>query len=149
MSSEEKNAFGAVVAFGFTIWFFGLPIWAKTADGSYLTVDGLQDWGRDVLWLMGGGIVVTIVVMILLHVILSILSGDLEPQMMTDERDHAISRRGTLVSLTGASAGFIVCVIALAMGQSAIFALNAILIGMTGGALLSELTRIALYRFGV
>ena len=149
MSSEEKNAFGALVAFGFTIWFYGLPIWTKTATGAYGVEDGLQMWGRDVLWLMGGGIVITIVVMIVLHILLSILSGEHEPEMIKDERDHAISRRGSLVSLFGASAAFIAAVVSLAFGQSAIFALNCLLVGMTGGAMLSELVRIAHYRFGI
>ncbi len=148
MSSEERNAVGAIISFMVTIWIFGRPIWAKTTSGAYAAADGLQDWGRDVLWLMGGGIVITIVAMILFHIILSIVTGDTNPQMITDERDRAISRIGSIVSLVGASGGFISAVIALALGMEAVFAFNCVLVGMTGGAIASEVLRVALYRLG-
>ena len=149
MSSEERNAFGAIIASLITLYFFGAPIWQSTQSGGYEAADGLSLWARDVLWLMGGGIVITIIVMIAFHIVLAIVTGNENPEMVTDERDHMITRRGTLATLIVCSGAFIIAVIGLATGWSAVAGFNTILAGMFAGAFASELVRIVSYRLGL
>ncbi len=149
MASEERNAIGAFIASIITFIYFGTPIWRKTQAGAYSGDEGLVSWAHDVLWLMGGGIVIGIVVMIAFHILLSIITNNPSPEMITDERDRMIGRRGTLITLVIASAGFIAAIVMLAVGWGAIAALNTILVGMALGSTISEIQKMVYYRFGI
>uniref|UniRef100_UPI004047BAFB hypothetical protein n=1 Tax=Yoonia sp. TaxID=2212373 RepID=UPI004047BAFB len=148
MNHEERNAWGAVIASTITFLYFGGRIWGATVAGIYATDDGLRLWAWDVLWLMGGGIVITIVVMIAFQILYAIATNTPNPSFITDERDTMISRRGVQVTLVVASTGFILAVIMLARGWGAVGALNTILVGMAAGAVAGDLYKIAVYRFG-
>ncbi len=149
MPHEERNAWGALIASAITFIYFGGQIWAATVAGGYAIADGLRLWAWDVLYLMGGGIVITIIVMIAFNILYAIVTNTPNPSFITDERDTMISRRGVQVTLVIASAGFIAAVIMLARGWGAVGALNAILIGMAAGAVAGDLYKVAVYRFGL
>lgn len=149
MSSEERSAYVAIFSSVVTMIYFGVPIWNNTASGAYSVASGLAIWGTDVLWLMGGGIVITIVVAIVTHLLFVIANKGDSTESLMDERDRMIGRRGLLVTLMCVCAGFILSVIGFAMGWSAIAGLNLILIGMIFGSFASEVVRIAHYRLGL
>ncbi|MDG1377205.1 MAG: DUF2178 domain-containing protein [Yoonia sp.] len=149
MSYEECNAWSALISGLITFAIFGSPIWAGTVGGTYETVDGLTLWAKDVLWLIGGGIGIGIAVVIGFQIVYALATRTEKPQFLTDERDIMISRRGSVVTLVIASAGFILGVVLMALGWTALAGLNAILGGMAAGAVISEAYRIAVYRFGL
>lgn len=149
MSFEERGAWSAILS-GFIVFFwFGRPIWHGTTDGTYSAADGLSLWAWDVIWLIGGGVVVAIVVLVVGQVLYAIVTGTEKPQFLSDERDFAINTRGAVVTLVVISGGFLVSVVLLASGWSALAALNTILLGMSLGAIASEIYRIAVYRLGL
>lgn len=147
MSYEEYNAWSALISGLITFAIFGSPIWAGTVGGTYETVDGLTLWAKDVLWLIGGGIGIAVVIGF--QIVYALATRTEKPQFLTDERDIMISRRGSVVTLVIASAGFILGVVLMALGWTALAGLNAILGGMAAGAVISEAYRIAVYRFGL
>ena len=149
MEHEERNAWAAIIAGLITFIYFGSTIWTGTASGGYGGVDGLSLWAWDVVWLIGGGIVVTIVVMIAFQILYAIVTNTRKPSFITDERDVTISRRGAQITLAVCSGGFILAVILLAMGWSAVAGLNCVLVGMAIGAFASDFYRIAVYRLGL
>lgn len=149
MSFEERGAWSAILSGVIVFFLFGRPIWQGTVDGTYGATDGLTLWAWDVIWLIGGGVVVAIVVLIGLQILYAIVTGTGKPQFLSDERDFAINTRGAVVTLVVISGGFLISVTLLAMGWSALAALNTILIGMSIGAIASEVYRIAVYRLGL
>lgn len=149
MAHEERNAWAALIASIITFAYFGSRLWRGTIGGAYDGSDGLSVWAWDVIWLMIGGIVVTIVVVIAFNILYAIVTLTPNPQFVTDERDTMISRRGSQVTLAISSAGFILAVVLLATHWTAIAALNTMLIGMALGATASEIYRVAVYRLGL
>lgn len=149
MSFEERNAWSGLISGLITFAIFGSRIWAGTVGGTYGTAEGLTHWAWDVLWLIGGGIAICIAVLIGFQIAFAIVTRTEKPQFLTDERDVMISRRGAVITLAVSSAGFILGVILIALGWSAIAGLNAILGGMAAGAITSEAYRIAVYRLGL
>lgn len=149
MPYEERNAWSALIAGVITFFVFGTRIWSGTVDGAYGGDDGLSVWAWDVIWLIGGGIGLTIVVVIAFQILYAILTLTPNPQFITDERDTMISRHGSLITLIVSSGGFMVSVVMLAMGWSPLAALNTILGSMALAGMASEIYRVAVYRFGL
>ena len=149
MTSEERNAIGAIIAGIITFLIFGTRIWRTTASGGYDGDVGLSAWGWDVILLIFGGIGITITTVIVLHVVIAIVTNTPNPEMVADERDRMIAKRGTLATLVVVSTGFMAAVLMLATGWSAVAALNTILLGMALGSFASEFVKIAAYRFGI
>ena len=128
---------------------WGRPIWNGTVTGAYEGVDGLSLWAWDVIWLIGGGVILTVAVMILFNIAYAIATSQPKLQFISDERDSRINNRGAVVSLVVISIGFLIAVGLLAMGWSGLAGLNTILIGMAAAGFVSELYRIAAYRLGL
>lgn len=149
MTYEERNAWSAIIAGTLAYIVFGRPIWKRTIDGTYDAMPDFSMWAWDVIWLIGGGVVFSIIVVILFQIAYAIVTRTEKPQFLTDERDHMISRQGTLITLIVSSFGFMLAVVFLAMGWSALMALNTILASMAVAGFASELYRVAVYRFGL
>ena len=149
MAHEERNAWAALIASIFVFVYFGGHIWSTTAGGGYAGTAGLSLWAWDVIWFILGGIAAVIVSVIAFNVLYAIITRSPNPGFLTDERDMAITRTGTLITLGITSAGFIGAVILLAMGWGAIAGFNTILIGMALGAFASDIYRVAVYRLGL
>lgn len=148
MSFEERGAWSAILSGIVAFLWWGRRIWNGTATGKYDGADGLSLWAWDVIWLIGGGVVLAIAILILFNVAYAIVTRQPRLQFITDERDKTIGNRGALVSLVCISSGFLVAVGLLAWGWSGLAALNTVLIGMAVAGIASEVWRIAAYRWG-
>lgn len=149
MSFEERGAWSAILSGVVAFFWWGRPIWNGTVTGAYGGVDGLSRWAWDVIWLIGGGVIVAIVIMILFNIAYAIATNQPKLQFISDERDKRINNRGSVVSLIVISGGFLIAVGMLAMGWSALAALNTILIGAAIAGFGSEVCRIAAYHLGM
>ncbi|MCO4842887.1 MAG: DUF2178 domain-containing protein [Yoonia sp.] len=149
MSFEERGAWSAILSGLITFYWFGRPIWHGTTSGTYNTPDGLSLWAWDVIWLIGGGGVLAMGIMILFNILYAIATNQSKPQFISDERDTMINKRGAVITLVIVSGGFIIAVGMLATGWTALAALNTILIGMGLGGVGSEIYRVAIYRLGL
>ena len=149
MSFEERGAWSAILSGVVALFWWGRPIWSGTVTGAYDGVDGLSLWAWDVISLIGGGVVLAFVIMILFNIAYAIATNQPKLQIISDERDARINNRGAVVSLVVISSGFLIAVGLLAMGWSALVALNTILIGMAIAGFGSEVCRVAVYRLGL
>ncbi len=80
---------------------------------------GLVLVGKSVLWLIAASIAMTIIVAILFNILFAIATNDRNPSFTTDERDKLIDLKGLNVMLYVTGAGFILAMIALALGWQA------------------------------
>lgn len=149
MSFEERGAWSAILSGVVAFLLWGRPIWNGTMTGVYEGKDGLSLWAVDVIWLIGGGVILALTIMILFNIAYAIATGQPKLQFVSDERDTRINNRSALVSLVVISVGFLIAVALLAMGWSGLAGLNTILIGMAVAGFGSELFRIAAYRLGL
>lgn len=149
MSFEERGAWSAILSGVAVFFLWGRPIWNGTVTGAYDGADGLSLWAWDVIWLITGGVILTIAMLTLFNIAYAIAARQPKLQFLSDERDARISNRGAVVSLVAVSCGFLIAVGLLAAGWSALAALNAILIGMAVAGIGSEVCRIAFYRLGL
>lgn len=149
MSFEERGAWSAILSSVVAFFWWGRPIWNGTVTGAYDGVDGLSLWAWDVIWLIGGGVILAFVIMILFNIAYAIATNEPKLQFISDERDTRINNRGAVVSLVVISCGFPIAVGLLAMGWSVLAALNTILIGMAIAGFGSQVCRVAVYRLGL
>ena len=149
MSFEERGAWSAILSGVAAFFLWGRPIWNGTVTGAYEGVDGLSLWAVDVIWLIGGGVILAFTVLILFNIAYAIATSQPKLRFISDERDTRINNRGAVVSLVVISIGFLIAVGLLAMGWSGLAGLNTILIGMAVAGFGSELFRIAAYRLGL
>jgi len=149
VSFEERGAWSAILSGVVAFFLWGRPIWTGTVTGAYDGADGLSLWAWDVIWLIGGGVVVAVAILILFNIAYAIVTRQPRLQFITDERDARINKRGAVVSLVATSGGFLIAVGLLAMGWGALAALNAILLGMAVAGIGSEVCRVVVYRMGL
>ncbi|MCB1406020.1 MAG: DUF2178 domain-containing protein [Rhodobacteraceae bacterium] len=149
MSFEERGAWSALMSGVVAFFLWGLPIWNGTVTGAYDGIDGLSLWAWDVIWLIGGGVVLAIVVLILFNIAYVVLTNQTKLHVITDERDKTINSRSAVVSLVAISCGFLAAVGLLATGWGALAAMNTMLIGMAVAGFGSEVCRVAVYRMGL
>ena len=148
MSFEERGAWSGMVSGVLAFFIWGRPIWTGTVTGAFDGPDGLARWAIQVIWLIGGGVLLAIAVLVLFNIGYAILTRQPKPQFIIDERDTRISHRGALVSLIVVNCAILIAIILLALGLSALAALNTILVGMAVAAVASEMLRIVVYRLG-
>ena len=149
MTFEERNAWSAIIAGIMAYFIFGRTIWNRTIDGTYAAEPDFALWAWDVIWLIGGGVALSIATVIVFQIVYAIVNGTEKPLFITDERDNMFSRQGSLISLIISGGGFILAIIFMANGASALIGLNTILAALAIGGFASELYRVAVYRFGL
>lgn len=114
-------------------------------QGLFLGPEAMQAWARSVLGLVAWSIGIAIAVTIGFHVLHGIVTGE-KADDRRDERDHLIERR----ALTGAwyllSFGILGVIVDLALGASAVRAMNLILGLCLGSELLKDAVKLWLYR---
>ena len=136
-------------------------------------MDNLKGWAITILVLSGIGIVAEIVVQILFNIGFSIgiaikeevkagglnaagnkaddekIKRIIDSNMIEDEMEKMISLKSARIGYTGMGVGFLVAVLALALGKSAITALHIQLAFIMIGMLVEGITSIYLYERGV
>jgi hypothetical protein len=147
MSSGERDAVTGLVT---TVIVIGLFLWLlgqQQARGLFVGPDALQVWARSVLLLVCGSIGIAILVAIVFHIGYRMLTGD-TPTDQRDERDREIDRRALTWAWYLLSVGLLGVVVHLALGGSALAAMNLILALSAGAEVLRDATRLWFYRRG-
>ena len=101
--------------------------------------DNLQSWAIVMLSFIGGAILIQIIIQIFFHIAFSIgiaikeqdddcekINRSLSSVMMEDEMDKLISLKASKVGYLCGGIGFMITLVALALGSSAIIALHAV-----------------------
>lgn len=147
MSKDEREAYAALFSSMLMATLFYLWISGGMTAGTFDGPPGVQAWARQVLKLIGLGILTTI----LAHIAVAILHAAITQEAnedLSDERDRAIKARGMQVTLVVISIGFLSMIGLLAWGKPVLVGLNLLLVGCVLGEFLGSLARIYLYRRG-
>ena len=145
MSYAEREALAGLIT---SLIVIGLLLWQLTVQqsaGAFDGPDALQLWARSVLVLIGWSIGIAILVAIASAILHSLVTGE-KSDDRRDERDRDIDRRALIWAWYLLSFGLLGVIIALAFGDTALSAMNAVL----GLCVLSEAFRdaakLVLYR---
>ncbi len=148
MAFEERNTWTYLVISLIVMLIFGTRIYDATVMGLFDGPDGLQTWARRVLTYIPIAIVMVIAGVILANIIYGIFTGGDDLTMKEDERDRHIGLRGMRVTGAVFSTGWIIAVILLAIGYSALQALNLMLIAAWFSDVAGNLVKLFFYRRG-
>jgi predicted membrane protein len=113
--------------------------------GLFATPEALQVWARSVLILVAWSIGIAIVVAIGFHVGHTVLTGE-KPDERRDERDHLIDRRALTFAWYLLSFGILGVIITLALGATALLAMNLILGLCALSEIFKDAVKLWLYR---
>lgn len=147
MSSGEREALASLLTTLIAIFLFVSRLRMQAEAGAFDGPDALQVWARSFLLLAAIGLVIAIFVAILFNIAYSIVTGE-KAEEKKDERDHLIERRGLTVAWYLLSIGIMGVIINLALGSSALMAMNLIMACCAVAEISRDLVKLYLYRHG-
>jgi len=148
MSHEERNVLTELLTNLIIIALFVVVLLRGTLAGDFDGPQGPQVWAVVVLKLIGASITIGIVLAVLSAIIWHIVTGE-RSTLTRDERDRAIAGTGWRWAMIGSAIGFVGGIIALALGQGVIFALNLMLAGCALGDTFGNMAKFRAYRLGL
>jgi len=121
--------------------------------GQFNGPDAMSLLGKSVLILMGCAIVLTIALVVLSTIIFTIRQKakngeNKQPKFELDERDQMIELRVTRITEVITGLGYVVSMIALAMGQTPFVTINMIVASFMLGAISGQVIKLFIYRRG-
>lgn len=128
--------------------FFSWRLWLLHQDGALDGPEGLAVWAKNALWIIPASVVATILLSIVFNVLFAVVTREEKPSFVVDERDEAFRIKALMATIVVASAGFILALVALAVGREALVAFNIILAAFALGDLSGSLVKLYLYRRG-
>ncbi|MCF6273650.1 MAG: hypothetical protein L3J37_10770 [Rhodobacteraceae bacterium] len=148
MNFEVKNIYASLAStvLVFSVYFYMIN--GMYGDGRFDGPEGLMRLGQMILWLIGGGIVVNIAMMILFNIIFAIGDKDSNPSTLFDERDKLIELRAVRISYHFQGIGYVGAMVMMALGSSAFMVFNLMLAVFALSGVLEAVLRLALYRRG-
>ncbi len=148
MAFEERNTWVYLLVSLAVMLIFGTRIYDATVMGAFDGPEGLQTWARRVLTYIPMAIVMVIVTVILANIVYGIFTGGDDLTMKEDERDRHIGLRGMRVTQAVFSTGWIIAVVLLALGYSALQTLNLMLLAAWFSDVAGNLVKLFFYRRG-
>ncbi len=165
MSYQERRTIvslisGALVVTAYCIYAFG------RAQSGAVDAGDLKFWSGAMLTFVGIGIVVSIVIQIVFHILMSIgiavkktiraekvddkeIEKSINAEMIEDEMDKLIELKAMRVGFVVAGIGFVTGLLFLLLGYSAAVMLNILFLSFSGGALFEGAAQLYFYRRGV
>lgn len=165
MSYQEKRTIvnilsGALLLAAYCIYAFG-----RYQAGAVEAGD-LKFWAGTILIFIAIGIVATIIIQIVFHILMSIgitvqkkihneqvsdreIEKSINFDMIEDEMDKLIELKSMRIGYGFAGVGFIAGMVALVLGYSTAVMLNILFLSFSGGSLLEGFTQLYFYRRGI
>jgi hypothetical protein len=165
MSYQEKKTIVSIITGLFILGAYFIYTYTKFQSGVVIEGD-LKFWATAMLLFIGIGVVATIIIQIIFHILLSIaiamqakLKGEncddkeiektIELEMVSDEMDKLIELKSNMVGFGVAGAGFVLALIALVLNYSPVVMLNVMFASFYFGSLLEGITQLYFYRKGI
>ncbi len=165
MSYQEKRVVVSIISGLLVLGSYCAYVYGKVQAGAAVT-DDMKFWAVTMLMFIGIGIVATIVIQIVFHILLSmavavreqIKNGEcddkevektINAQMVTDEMDKLIELKSMRISFAIAGIGFVAALVALVFNYSPAVMMNIIFVSFSAGSLLEGFTQLYFYRRGV
>ncbi len=165
MSYQEKKTIVSTITGALVLAAYCIQTVGKVRS-DVIEMTDLKAWATQMLIFVGIGIVASIVIQIIFHILISVslavkktaqngkcdndqISKSIEVEMVEDEMDKLIQLKSMRISFTVAGFGFITALIWLVINQSAALMLNILFISFNLGSILEGITQIYYYRKGV
>ncbi|MFZ5974665.1 MAG: hypothetical protein ACOYU3_04555 [Bacillota bacterium] len=165
MSYQEKKTIvsvltGVLLLAAYCIYAFGRAFPGMAAP------DDIKFWATTILIFIGIGVVASIVIQIVFHILLSIavavkeqlhtgkcdgkeVEKTIELEMVEDEMDKLIGLKSMRISFAIAGIGFIAALVSLVLNFSAAVMLNIIFISFSLGTIIEGIAQLYFYRRGI
>ena len=150
MSYEEKNTIlQIIIGVVINIWII-IKIRDLYISGAMDGPDAIQTWAEAMFWIIlfaiAAGIILGVIGTILFSMIEIAISGEMDDNFISDERDKMIANTGNKMSMGFAGAGFIALIAGIKFGFEPIDCLVFLMFSFSLGGLLGELAKLARYR---
>jgi hypothetical protein len=165
MSYQEKRSIvmittGLLVLLGYVLYV------SKRVAAGLLPADDLRAWAIAMLIFVGIGVVATIIIQIVFHILMSVsiavkhkiendsvdekeIERTINTEMTEDEMDKLISLKSDKVGFICAGTGFMAALVALIFKGSPALMLNILFGGFSLGSVLEGISQIYYYRKGI
>jgi len=147
MSRHEVNIIATLISTALVFAIYWVKMHQMYQAGMFNTADTASLVGKAILLLIVVQIGVNIVTRIASHILFYVSRREDEPDM-EDERDKLIELRGLRISFFVLSGGFILSMIALAVGQPTFLVFNLIIFSFTVGDMAGNGLKLHHYRRG-
>ena len=165
MSYQEKKTITSMVSGLILMGVYALNAWGRYQAGA-APVDDPAFWAWMMLRYIGIGIIITIMLQILFHILLSIgiavreniqngsrddkeIEKAIKQEMVEDERDKLIELKSLRAGFILAGIGFIASLVSLALGYSLAVMLNILFFSFFTGSLIEGFVQLYYYRRGL
>jgi hypothetical protein len=148
MAYQDRNNIVSIIISLLVNGYIILRLLEMDSAGLFDGLDAVNVWARMVIWVIPISIVATIIGTILFNIGHAIVTGNAKPSFTVDERDKMFDRRGIIAVVIFAGAGFILAIVALALGWSAFTGFNIIYFAMALGSIGADLVKFISYRRG-
>ncbi|HCS61218.1 MAG TPA: hypothetical protein DIW46_07460 [Microbacterium sp.] len=143
MVYHERAAWAGIVAAVATIAAYVVLVLGQAGGGPLIDVD----WLPLMLWSVGGGIVLSILITILWGIVAGI--RDRESATASDVRDRDISRFGGRVEYVVLCAAGIAIIVLCAVGADVFWIANTMFLGFAVSTFIGTIARVIVYRRGL
>jgi hypothetical protein len=165
MSYQEKRTIVGILSGIAILTAYCLYAFNRYASGAVAPQD-LKFWATTMLIFIGIGIVASIIIQIVFHILLSVsiavtktihneavdekeIEKSIGSEMVEDERDRLIELKSNRVGFIFAGIGFVTALLALVFNYSAVVMLNILFISFSAGSVLEGFAQLSFYRRGV
>ncbi len=148
MTYQDRNNVVSIIVNLLVNGYIVMQLLAMNAAGQFDGPDAVNVWARMVIWVIPIAIIGTILGTILFNIGYAIVTHTEKPSFLVDERDKLFDQRGIVAVVIFAAAGFILSIVTLAFGRSALVGFNIIYFSMALGSMAADLVKFASYRRG-
>lgn len=148
MTYQDRNNVVSIIVGLITTGYVIFRLVEMNAAGQFDGADAVNVWAQMVIWIIPIAIGGTIIGTILFNIGYAIVTRTEKPSFLVDERDKLFDRRGIVAVVLFSGAGFMLAIIALTFGWSALKAFNIIYFSMALGSMSADLVKFISYRRG-
>jgi hypothetical protein len=165
MSYQEKRTITSIITGALVLVAYCIEAFSLYQSGVVSPGD-LKVWAITMLKYIGIGVLATIVIQIVFHIMLSIsiavketiregkaaekeIGKKIEREMVEDEMDKLIGLKSNMAGFILAGIGFVTGLISLALNSSPVVMLNILFISFSAGSLVEGFAQLYFYRKGV
>lgn len=165
MSYHEKKTIVSILSGILLLTAYCIFTFNKVQSGM-VDPDDIKYWATIILIFIGIGVVATIVIQIVFHILLSIaiaikeqvqngkcndkeIEKTIKLEMVEDEMDKLIGLKSMRIGFVIAGIGFITALVSLVFNYSPMVMLNIIFISFSIGSMIEGITQLYYYRRGI
>lgn len=165
MSYQERRTIVSLISGISVVAAYCLHTFSRYQSG-LVDPNDLKFWAGSMLIFIGIGVVASIVIQIVFHILMSIgiavkkkieneqcddkeIEKTIGAEMVEDEMDKLIELKSMQVGFVVAGIGFVAALVSIVAGYSAVLMLNILFLSFSGGAIIEGFAQLYFYRKGV